>query len=37
MTEGQSDKFTERTKATCPPIFDLGAIKIKLIIEKESL
>ena len=28
MTELQNDRMTDRTKTICPPIFDLGGIKI---------
>ena len=29
MTELQNDRMTDRTKTICPPIFDLGGIKIR--------
>ena len=28
ITERQNDRMTDRTKTICPPIFDLGGIKI---------
>ena len=28
MTELQNDRMTDRTKTICPPIFDLGGIKM---------
>ena len=28
MTELQNDRMTDRAKTICPPIFDLGGIKI---------
>ena len=31
MTELQNDRMTDRTKTICPPIFDLGGIKIHVI------
>ena len=35
MTEWQNDRMTDRTKTICPPIFDLGGIKmLKLWIGK---
>ena len=30
QNELQNDRMTDRTKTICPPIFDLGGIKIKL-------
>ena len=31
MTELQNYRMTDRTKTICPPIFDLGGIKIRII------
>ena len=31
MTELQNDRMTDRTKTICPPIFDLGGIKIYIL------
>ena len=32
MTELQNDRMTDRTKTICPSIFDLGGIKIPLLL-----
>ena len=31
MTEWQNDRMTDRTKTICPPIFDLGGIKKRIV------
>ena len=36
MTELQNDRMTDRTKTICPPIFDLGGIKIKSFFYLQS-
>ena len=34
MPELQNDKMTDRIKIVCPPIFDLGGIKISTNLKK---
>ena len=37
MRKLQNDRMTDRTKTICPPIFDLGGIKMDGYIESEEL